>query len=72
MNGVFIKEIDASAPSITFFRCFFAAAFLIPLVRFKAPPKLLDLGISVIIFAALLGLFVGATKETTAANAIFL
>lgn len=72
MNGVFIKEIDASAPAITFFRCFFAAAFLIPLVRFKAPPKLFDLGISVIIFAALLGLFVGATKETTAANAIFL
>lgn len=72
MNGAFIKEIDASATSRTFFRGFFAAAFLMPLVRFKAPPKPFDLGVSVVLFALLLGLFVGATKETTAANAIFL
>jgi drug/metabolite transporter (DMT)-like permease len=72
MNGVFIKEIDAGALSITFFRCFFAGLFLAPLVRFRDAPRLFDLVVSIGLFAALLGLFVAATKETTAANAIFL
>lgn len=71
-NGVFIKEIDADATSITFFRCFFAALFLIPLVRLRKPPKVLDSAVGVVFFALLLWLFVSSTKETTAANAIFL
>jgi DME family drug/metabolite transporter len=71
-NGVFIKEIDADATSITFFRCFFAALFLVPLVRFRRPPKVFDTVIGVAFFAALLWTFVASTKETTAANAIFL
>ncbi len=71
-NGVFIKEIDADATSITFFRCFFAAAFLIPLVRLRNTPRPLDIVVGVGLFAALLWLFVSSTKETSAANAIFL
>lgn len=71
-NGVFIKEIDADAESITFFRCFFAAIFLLPLVRFRNAPKPFDLTVGVVFFALLLWLFVSSTKETTAANAIFL
>jgi drug/metabolite transporter (DMT)-like permease len=71
-NGAFIKEIDADATSITFYRCFFAALFLVPLVRFRNAPRPFDLAVGVVFFAALLWLFVSATKETTAANAIFL
>jgi len=71
-NGVFIKEIDADATSITFFRCFFAAIFLIPLVRLRNAPRPFDVVVGVGLFAALLWLFVSSTKETSAANAIFL
>ena len=72
LGGVFIKEIDAGAASITFFRCLFAAALLAPLLggrRFAHPS---DIAVSIVFFAALLGLYVGSTKATTAANAIFL
>ncbi len=72
LGGLFIKEIDAGVGSITFFRCLFAAMLLGPLLRgqrFARPPDML---ISIGLFAALLGLYVGSTKATTAANAIFL
>src|SRR5437870_12080335 len=71
-GGFFIKEIDAGALSITFFRCLFAAAWLSPLIRGRKFPKLRDMAVSVLLFAPLLGLYVGSTKATTAANAIFL
>jgi drug/metabolite transporter (DMT)-like permease len=71
-GGYFIKEIDAGALSITFFRCLFAAGWLLPLVPGRRFPKAHDLAVSIVLFALLLGLFVGSTKETTAANAIFL
>src|SRR5207249_7311391 len=35
-------------------------------------PRGPDIVVSIVLFALLLGLYVGATKETTAANAIFL
>ncbi len=72
LGGVFIKEISAGASSITFFRCLFAAAILAPLAsgrRFARPG---DIVVSIALFSALLGLYVGSTKATTAANAIFL
>ncbi len=71
-NGLFIKEIGAGALSITFFRCLFAALWLSPLVPGRRFPRPTDLAVSVLLFTALLVLFVSATKETTAANAIFL
>lgn len=71
-GGVFIKEIDAGALSITFFRCLFAALWVMPFVWGRRFPRPLDAAVSIVLFTALLGLYVGATKETTAANAIFL
>ena len=71
-GGFFIKEIDAGATSITFFRCLFAGLLLAPFVRGQRFPRGGDMAVSIVLFALLLGLYVGATKETTAANAIFL
>lgn len=71
-GGLFIKEVDAGAVSITFFRCAFAAAWLVPLVRGRRLPRPTDATVSIALFALLLLLYVGSTKETTAANAIFL
>jgi DME family drug/metabolite transporter len=71
-GGFFIKEIDAGATSITFFRCLFAGLLLAPLIRGQRFPRAGDMAVSIVLFALLLGLYVGATKETTAANAIFL
>jgi len=71
-GGFFIKEIDAGASSITLFRCLFTALLLAPFTRARALPRAPDMGISIILFALLLGLYVGSTKATTAANSIFL
>jgi drug/metabolite transporter, DME family len=71
-GGFFIKEIDAGATSITFFRCLFAGLLLAPVVAGRHFPRGPDIIVSIVLFALLLGLYVGATKETTAANAIFL
>ncbi|MDO8616911.1 MAG: DMT family transporter [Dehalococcoidia bacterium] len=71
-GGFFIKEVHADAVSITFYRCVFAAAWLAPLTARRALPRATDAGVSVGLFALLLLLFVGSTKATTAANAIFL
>jgi drug/metabolite transporter, DME family len=71
-GGFFIKEIDAGATSITFFRCLFAGLLLAPAVAGRRFPRGPDIIVSIVLFALLLGLYVGATKETTAANAIFL
>jgi len=72
LGGYFIKEIDASALSITFFRCLFAAVWLLPLVPGRKFPRPVDTSVGIALFALLLGLYVGSTKATTAANAIFL
>jgi DME family drug/metabolite transporter len=71
-GGFFIKEIDAGATSITFFRCLFAGLLLAPALRGRRFPRGPDMLVSIVLFGFLLGLYVGATKETTAANAIFL
>lgn len=71
-GGVFIKEIDAGALSITFFRCLFAALWVAPFAWGKRFPRPLDAVVSIVLFTGLLGMYVAATKETTAANAIFL
>ena len=71
-GGYFIKEIDAGALSITFFRCLFSAAWLLPLLPGRRFPRPVDAAVSIVLFTGLLALYVGSTKETTAANAIFL
>lgn len=72
LGGFFIKEIDAGASAIVFWRCLFAGLLLLPLMRLRNLPQARDAGVSIIFFALLLGLYVGSTKATTAANAIFL
>lgn len=72
LGGFFIKEIDAGAGSITFYRSLFAAAWLIALVPGRRFPRAGDMGFSIVLFAVLLALYVGSTKATTAANAVFL
>ena len=72
LGGFFIKEIDAGAMSIVFFRCLFSSLFLLPFIRGRRAPSVLDSGVSIAFFALLLVMYVASTKETTAANAIFL
>lgn len=73
-GGLFIKLTDGrlDAFQVTFFRSLFAAITVVILTR-KDGLKINGFGIlTSIIYAALLFLFVWATKKTTAANAIFL
>src|SRR5688500_1222146 len=69
---LFIKLTSLDAYQVTFFRSLFAAVTVIILTR-KDGLKINGFGIlTSVIYAALLFLFVWATKKTTAANAIFL
>ncbi len=71
-GGLFIKLTTLDAYQVTFFSSLFAAITVIILTR-KDGLKINGFGIlTSIIYAALLFLFVWATKKTTAANAIFL
>ena len=71
-GGVFIKLTTLDAFQITFFRSLLAAITVALLTR-KGGFKINAFGILTSVFyAALLFLFVWATKKTTAANAIFL
>lgn len=72
VGGLLIKEIETGAGNIVFFRCFFTALLLAPFLRGRRFPTLRDSLVAVGAFLLLLVLYVAATKETTAANAIFL
>jgi drug/metabolite transporter (DMT)-like permease len=71
-GGLFIKLASLDAFQITFFRSFLAAVTVIALTRRKGLRIDGFTAICSAIYAALLLLFVWATKQTTAANAIFL
>lgn len=71
-GGVLIKLTSLNAYQVTFFRSLLAAITVLILTR-KSGLKLNLFGaFTCIIYATLLFLFVWATKQTTAANAIFL
>jgi DME family drug/metabolite transporter len=71
-GGLFIKSTTIDAYQVTFFRSLFAAITVLILTR-KDGLKIDAFGLlTSVIYAALLFLFVWATKKTTAANAIFL
>jgi DME family drug/metabolite transporter len=72
LGGFFIKEIDTNAISIVFFRCLFSAIFVAAFVRGRRMPGRMDGAISIALFLLLLVTYVESTKQTTAANAIFL
>ena len=71
-GGLFIKLISLNSMQLSFFRCLIAAVIFAVLFR----KKILKVNISALFnslaYAAVLILFVIATKTTTAANAIFL
>ncbi len=71
-GGLFIKLTTLDAYQVTFFRSLLAA-ITVAALTYKKGLKINSFGILTSIFyAALLFLFVWATKKTTAANAIFL
>ena len=71
-GGMFIKLISLDALQLSFFRSVFAAAVFLFLLK----KEILNINgftfINALLYAAILILFVIATKMTTAANAIFL
>jgi drug/metabolite transporter, DME family len=71
-GGLFIKLTSLDAYQVTFFRSLLAGLTVLALTH-KSGLKINIFGVGCsIIYAALLFLFVWATKHTTAANAIFL
>lgn len=71
-GGLFIKLTTFDAYQVTFFRSLFAGLTVLILTR-KSGLRINFFGVAVcFIYATLLFLFVWATKQTTAANAIFL
>lgn len=71
-GGLFIKLTTLDAYQVTFFRSFLAGLTVLLVTR-KAGLRINAFGLMCSVFyAALLFLFVWATKQTTAANAIFL
>jgi|SRR5690554_3191680 len=71
-GGLFIKLISLDAMQLSFFRCLFAAVVFAVLFRKEVFHTNLFTFINALFYAAVLILFVIATKNTTAANAIFL
>lgn len=71
-GGLFIKLITLDAMELSFFRCVFAAIVFAVIFRKEIFHANGFTFINAILYAAVLILFVIATKTTTAANAIFL
>lgn len=71
-GGIFIKLLTLNPFQISFFRSIFAALTIVAILRKKALIFNLGTFINGLFYAAILILFVIATKTTTAANAIFL
>jgi drug/metabolite transporter (DMT)-like permease len=72
LGGVFAKTIDLDGMTIAFYRGLFAGLVLLPVVprdRWVFRPAMVPLGLC---FGAMTGLYIGAIKATTAANAIYL
>jgi DME family drug/metabolite transporter len=72
LGGVFIKSLPVSALGITFYRSLFAGLCLLPLLRGRARPSGRDTAVAVLLYLALLAMYVASTQGTSAANAIFL
>jgi DME family drug/metabolite transporter len=70
--GVVAKRLDLDSGSIAVYRSLFAGLALLAIVsrsRWAFRPAMVPLGL---VFGAMIGLYLGAVKSTTAANAIFL
>lgn len=72
LSGVVAKGLPLDAISIAFYRSLFAGLVLLPFVprgRWRFPLTLVP---NVLVFGAMIGLYIASVKTTTAANAIFL
>jgi drug/metabolite transporter (DMT)-like permease len=72
LGGVFAKSLALDGLTIAFYRGLFAGLVLMPVVpraRWQFRPAMVPLGLC---FGAMTGLYIGAIKATTAANAIYL
>ena len=71
-GGLFIKLISLNPFQLSFFRSLFSAVTFLILFKSEAVKRNKATFINALFYAAILILFVIATKMTTAANAIFL
>jgi drug/metabolite transporter (DMT)-like permease len=71
-GGLFIKWTKLSGLELSFYRCFFATIAVALFTRREGFGLNRVMAVASVLYAVLLILFVLATKETTAANAIFL
>lgn len=71
-GGLFIKWTKLSGLELSFYRCFFAAIVVALFTRREGFGINRIMAVASVLYAVLLILFVLATKQTTAANAIFL
>ena len=71
-GGLGIKVAVFDGPTTAAYRCLFAALIFLPAVRWRSLPWSWLLLAFVLIYAAMMGTFVVATKLTTASNAIAL
>lgn len=73
LSGIWTKSLPDDAMTIAVWRSIFAGLVLLPMVRTRRPARLTPRHFVVAVaFASMIGLYIGAIKNTTAANAIFL
>lgn len=73
LSGIWAKSLPDDAMTIAVWRSFFAGIVFLPFTRGRWPKRLtLRHFVVSAAFASMIGLYIGAIKNTTAANAIFL
>lgn len=72
VSGVVAKGLDLPPSAIAFYRGLFAGLALLPFVPAGGVKLRPGLGLLIVLFGAMTGLYLAAIKATTAANAIFL
>lgn len=73
LSGIWTKSLPDDAMTIAVWRSMFAGLVLLPIAWRRKPTRLSPRhGLVAIAFASMIGLYIGAIKNTTAANAIFL
>ncbi len=72
LSGVITKHLALAALTIALYRSLFAGLALLPMVRRSRMIFRPAMVPCILLFGAMIGLYIGAIKMTTAANAIFL
>jgi drug/metabolite transporter (DMT)-like permease len=73
LSGIWTKSLPDDGMTIAVWRSFFAGAVLAPMAKGRGPGRIgARYFVIALAFASMIGLYIGAIKNTTAANAIFL